>query len=116
MIRPLFPHQQDLCFHGWRSRHFRTRLARQACAGVAFSGFEKLLRRKSTKNSSNGTKVRRQMPVRTFRRFEQWVLVVLAVTIGLMAGAGPLMAQNANQSTNQPWMNSSLSPEERADL
>jgi beta-glucosidase len=56
------------------------------------------------------------MPVRTFRRFEQWVLVVLAVTIGLMAGAGPLMAQNANQSTNQPWMNSSLSPEERADL
>jgi beta-glucosidase len=54
------------------------------------------------------------MPVRTLRRFQQWTLVVLAGTIGLMAGAGPLMAQN--QSQNQPWMNSSLSPEERADL
>ena len=52
------------------------------------------------------------MPVKTFGRFQQWALVVLAVTIGLMAGAGPLMAQ----SPNQPWMNSSLSPEERADL
>jgi beta-glucosidase len=52
------------------------------------------------------------MPVRTLRRFQQWTLVVLAGTIGLMAGAGPLRAQNPNQ----PWMNSSLSPEERADL
>jgi beta-glucosidase len=31
-------------------------------------------------------------------------------------GAGALMAQDANQSPNQPWMNSSLSPEQRADL
>jgi beta-glucosidase len=52
------------------------------------------------------------MQVRTVGRFSQWALVVLAGTIGLMAGAGSLKAQNANQ----PWMNSSLSPEERADL
>jgi beta-glucosidase len=56
------------------------------------------------------------MPVITLRRFQQWALAVLAGTIGLMAGAGPLKAQSPNQPQNQPWMNSSLSPEERADL
>jgi beta-glucosidase len=56
------------------------------------------------------------MRVRTFRRFQQWALVVLAGTVGLVMGAGALMAQDANQSPNQPWMNSSLSPEQRADL
>jgi beta-glucosidase len=56
------------------------------------------------------------MPLRTLGRFQQWALVVLAGTIGLMAGAGRLMAQDANRSPSQPWMNSSLSPDERADM
>jgi beta-glucosidase len=43
---------------------------------------------------------------------------VVTGSLMLMAAAGCVMGQNANQgpSGNQPWMNSSLSPEERAEL
>jgi len=41
----------------------------------------------------------------------RWTAGVLAA-VALMAGAGSTAAQNANQ----PWMNSSLAPEERAEL
>jgi beta-glucosidase len=43
---------------------------------------------------------------------------VLTGSLMLMAAASCVMGQNTNQpqSANQPWMDSSLSPEERADL
>ena len=51
------------------------------------------------------------MQTNKLRQLYRWAVVVLAGTMGLVA-AGSVMAQNANQ----PWMNSSLSPEERAEL
>ena len=51
------------------------------------------------------------MQTNKLRQLHRWAVVVLAGTMGLLA-AGSVMAQNANQ----PWMNSSLSPEERAEL
>jgi beta-glucosidase len=43
---------------------------------------------------------------------------VVTGSLMLMAAAGCVMGQNANQpeKANQPWMNSSLSPEERSEL
>ncbi len=52
------------------------------------------------------------MRVKRRRRPLLWAVSVLAATIGLTATAGLVTGQNANQ----PWMNSSLSPEERAGL
>jgi beta-glucosidase len=52
------------------------------------------------------------MQVEKLRQAQSWAVYVVAVTIGLMATAGYAVAQNASQ----PWMNSSLAPEERADL
>jgi beta-glucosidase len=52
------------------------------------------------------------MRVKRRRRALLWAVGVLAATIGLTATAGLVTGQNANQ----PWMNSSLSPEERAGL
>jgi beta-glucosidase len=51
------------------------------------------------------------MQTNKLRQLYRWAVVVLAGTMGLVA-AGSVMAQDANQ----PWMNSSLSPEERAEL
>ena len=51
------------------------------------------------------------MQINKLRQLHRWAVVVLAGTMGLLA-AGSVMAQDANQ----PWMNSSLSPEERAEL
>jgi beta-glucosidase len=51
------------------------------------------------------------MQTNKLSRFHRWAVFVLAGAMGLLA-AGSVMAQNAKQ----PWMNSSLSPEERADL
>ena len=51
------------------------------------------------------------MQINKLRQLHRWAVIVLAGTMGLLA-AGSVMAQNANQ----PWMNSSLSPEERAEL
>jgi len=50
------------------------------------------------------------MQVQKLGRPQSWAINVGAVTMVLMAAVA--MAQNANQ----PWMNSSLAPEERADL
>ena len=50
------------------------------------------------------------MQVQKLGRPQSWAISVVAVMMVLMAAAA--MAQN----TNQPWMNSSLAPEERADL
>jgi beta-glucosidase len=52
------------------------------------------------------------MQTNKLRQLHRWAVVVLAGTMGLLAAASSVMAQNANQ----PWMNSSLSPEERAEL
>ena len=41
-----------------------------------------------------------------------WTVFVLSTTVGLMAVARPAIGQNPNQ----PWMNSKLSPENRAEL
>ena len=45
-------------------------------------------------------------------------LPLAASVIGLVATAIPLVAQNAGQgeASDRPWMNKSLSPDERADL
>ena len=51
------------------------------------------------------------MQTNKLRQLYRWAVVVLAGTMGLLA-TGSVMAQDANQ----PWMNSSLSPEERAEL
>ncbi len=51
------------------------------------------------------------MQINQLRQLHRWAVVVLAGTMGMLA-AGSIMAQTANQ----PWMNSSLSPEERAEL
>ena len=51
------------------------------------------------------------MQTNKLRQLYRWAVVVLAGTMGLVA-TGSVMAQDANQ----PWMNSSLSPEERAEL
>ena len=45
-------------------------------------------------------------------RSQSWAVGVLARILVLTAAVGSVMAQNANQ----PWMNSSLSPEERAGM
>src|SRR5258708_8242590 len=45
-------------------------------------------------------------------RLQMGAILVLSSTIGLMIAATPALAQNSNQ----PWMNSSLSPEARAEL
>jgi beta-glucosidase len=50
------------------------------------------------------------MQVQKRRSAQSWAIGVLAGAIGLMAATGPVMAQN------RPWMNSSLPPEERAEL
>jgi beta-glucosidase len=52
------------------------------------------------------------MQINKLRQLHRWAVVVLAGAIVLLAAAGSIMAQDANQ----PWMNSSLSPEERAEL
>ena len=52
------------------------------------------------------------MQVRKLKRFEWWAVSVLAGTMSFSAGAGFVMAQDANQ----PWMNSSLPPEQRAEM
>ena len=51
------------------------------------------------------------MQINKLRQLHRWAVIVLAGTMGLLA-AGSVMAQNASQ----PWMNSSLSPQERAEL
>jgi beta-glucosidase len=52
------------------------------------------------------------MHLKNLRRPQPWAVGVLARMLVLTATVGSVMAQNANQ----PWMNSSLSPEERAGL
>jgi beta-glucosidase len=52
------------------------------------------------------------MLARKLKRTKLWAAQVLAGSIFLMASASAVMAQDSSQ----PWMNSSLSPEERADL
>jgi beta-glucosidase len=52
------------------------------------------------------------MQVEKLRRAQSWAVYVVVVSMGLMAAAGYAAAQNADQ----PWMNNSLAPEERADL
>jgi beta-glucosidase len=52
------------------------------------------------------------MHVKNLRRPQSWAVGVLGRMLVLTAAVGSVMAQNANQ----PWMNSSLSPEERAGL
>ena len=52
------------------------------------------------------------MHIKNLTRQQSWAIRVFAGTLVLMAAVGSVMAQNANQ----PWMNSSLSPEERAGL
>ena len=52
------------------------------------------------------------MQVEKMSRAQSWAGYVMAVTMALTVAAGYAVAQNANQ----PWMNSSLAPEERADL
>ena len=52
------------------------------------------------------------MQVQKLKPAKFWVVGVLTGSICMMAGAGSVMAQNVSQ----PWMNSRLSPEERADL
>jgi beta-glucosidase len=52
------------------------------------------------------------MPVQKLKRICLRVVVVLAGPIWMMASASSVRAQNASQ----PWMNSSLAPEERAEL
>ena len=43
---------------------------------------------------------------------QRWAVLVLSTTVGLMAVARPAIGQNPYQ----PWMNSKLSPENRAEL
>src|SRR5579862_2500910 len=45
-------------------------------------------------------------------RLQLAAMLVLSSTIGLMTAASPALAQNSNQ----PWMNTRLSPEKRAEL
>ena len=52
------------------------------------------------------------MQAKTLRRTQPWAIVVLANLLVLTAAVSSVMAQNANQ----PWMNSSLSPEERVGM
>src|ERR1700736_2590251 len=52
------------------------------------------------------------MHLKNLRRPQPWAVGVLARMLVFAATVGSVMAQNANQ----PWMNSSLSPEERAGL
>jgi beta-glucosidase len=52
------------------------------------------------------------MQVEKMSRAQSWAGHVVAVTMSLMGAAGYAVAQNASQ----PWMNSGLAPEERADL
>jgi beta-glucosidase len=55
---------------------------------------------------------RRDMQVRRLKRFQHGAIGVLAGAMSFSVGAGFVMAQNAKQ----PWMNSSLPPEERAEM
>jgi len=52
------------------------------------------------------------MQIKKLTQPQLWAAGVAAGMMVLMAAAGSVMAQNATQ----PWMNSSLSPEQRADL
>ena len=52
------------------------------------------------------------MQTKKLRQLQRWAAGLLAGTMALMSAAGSVMAQNATQ----PWMNSTLSPEERAEL
>lgn len=52
------------------------------------------------------------MQTKKLRQLQRWAAGLLAGTMVLMSAAGSVMAQNATQ----PWMNSTLSPEERAEL
>ena len=52
------------------------------------------------------------MQTKKLGQLQRWAAGVLAGIMVLMSAAGSVMAQNATQ----PWMNSTLSPEERAEL
>src|SRR5450432_3973612 len=52
------------------------------------------------------------MPVQKLKRTRLWAVVLAVAPIWMMASARPAGAQSAGQ----PWMNSSLAPEERAEL
>ena len=52
------------------------------------------------------------MQTKKLRQLQRWAAGVLAGIMVFIAAAGSVMAQNATQ----PWMNSTLSPEERAEL
>ena len=59
-----------------------------------------------------GEPMQESMHSKNLTRNQSWILGVLARLLILIATLSPLMAQNAKQ----PWMNPSLSPEERAAL
>ena len=59
-----------------------------------------------------GEPMQESMHSKNLTRNQSWILGVLARLLILIAAVSSVMAQNANQ----PWMNTSLSPEERAAL
>jgi beta-glucosidase len=58
------------------------------------------------------SKDRRLMQIQKARWAQLWAVFVLSSTIALMVSASPAIAQNPDQ----PWMNSALSPQNRAEL
>ena len=52
------------------------------------------------------------MRIQLGQRLQLAAVLVLSNAIGFMVAATPALAQNSNR----PWMNSSLSPEARAEL
>ena len=52
------------------------------------------------------------MQIQKASRPQRWAFFVLSSTMGLMVAASPAIAQNPDQT----WMNSALSPENRAEL
>ncbi len=71
-----------------------------------------LLRRRVTQSRRRLSKVGRDMQIKKLTQPQPWAAGLLAGIMILLAAACSVMAQNATQ----PWMNSSLSPEERAEL
>jgi beta-glucosidase len=55
---------------------------------------------------------RRKMPGQKLKRIRFWAVAVVVAPTWMVASASSVGAQNASQ----PWMNSSLAPEERAEL
>ena len=56
------------------------------------------------------------MQAKKLRSFQVRAAAALAASITMLVSLGSIMAQNTNQPTNQPWMNASLAPGERAEL